>query len=142
MDLYRITAVEQLARLQLADSWRTAVSLVEWPERLGSYLPAEHLSVTLLPTEEVCLSLLSTQMHCTRSGQTIMTSAKLVWQSQADRQSESFTEDTDAADDLYTDKQRRHIMLQPFGERWEAELSALHAALVSGSDTSGTRTPR
>ena len=61
MDLYRITAVEQLARLQLADSWRTAVSLVEWPERLGSYLPVEHLSVTLQPVEEVRLGLLQEQ---------------------------------------------------------------------------------
>ena len=56
MDLYRITAVEQLSRLQLAESWRTAVSLIEWPDRLGMFLPAEHLSVTLQPVTEVWLS--------------------------------------------------------------------------------------
>jgi len=68
MDLYRITAVEQLARLQLADSWRTAVSLVEWPERLGSYMPAEHLSVTLQPVEEVRLGLLVLQTNSRTAG--------------------------------------------------------------------------
>ena len=54
MDLYRITAEEQLSRLQLGESWRTAVSLIEWPERLGDLLPAERLSITLQPVE-VCL---------------------------------------------------------------------------------------
>ena len=46
-------------------------------------------------------------------------------------------EGTDAAEDLYMDRQCRHILLQPFGERWEAGLSVLHAALVDGNDTSG-----
>jgi len=46
-----------------------------------------------------------------------------------------------AAEDLYMDRQCRHILLQPFGERWEAEVSLLHAAVVDGSDPSGTRVP-
>ena len=37
------------------------------------------------------------------------------------------------------DRQCRRILLQPFGERWEEELSVLQAALVNGSDTSGTQ---
>ena len=45
--------------------------------------------------------------------------------------------DTDAAEDLYTDRQCRHILLQPFGERWKAELAVVRAALVEGSDMKG-----
>ena len=59
MDLYRISAVEELSRLQLEESWQTAVTLIEWAERLGEYLPAEHLAVTLQPVQQVSLRYMS-----------------------------------------------------------------------------------
>ena len=64
MDLYRISAVEELSRLQLEDSWQKAVTLIEWAERLGNYLPVERLSVTLEPIQEVILCHKSSMKNC------------------------------------------------------------------------------
>jgi tRNA threonylcarbamoyl adenosine modification protein YjeE len=46
-DLYRLTAPEQAYELGIEDAWSEGISLVEWPERLGPLLPAEHLLVQL-----------------------------------------------------------------------------------------------
>lgn len=50
-DLYRLEAAHDLARLDLAGSFASAVSLVEWPQRLGSTLPPAHLALTLTALE-------------------------------------------------------------------------------------------
>ena len=46
-DLYRLTQPEQAYELGIEDAWSDGISLVEWPERLGPLLPAEHLLVAL-----------------------------------------------------------------------------------------------
>jgi tRNA A37 threonylcarbamoyladenosine biosynthesis protein TsaE len=46
-DLYRLTKPAQLLRLDLAASFRTAVSLLEWAERLQEQTPPERLEIHL-----------------------------------------------------------------------------------------------
>ncbi len=46
-DLYRLSAPEEAFELGIEEAWTDAISLVEWPERLGNLLPREHLLVTL-----------------------------------------------------------------------------------------------
>ena len=46
-DLYRLTAPEQAWELGIEEAWSDGISLVEWPERLGRLLPAEHLLLAL-----------------------------------------------------------------------------------------------
>jgi tRNA threonylcarbamoyladenosine biosynthesis protein TsaE len=48
-DLYRLTAPEESYELGLEDALAEGVSLIEWPERLGRLLPAEHLLLALEP---------------------------------------------------------------------------------------------
>jgi tRNA threonylcarbamoyladenosine biosynthesis protein TsaE len=51
-DLYRLTAPEQAYELGIEDAWSDGISLIEWPERLGPLLPAEHLLLQLVPKPE------------------------------------------------------------------------------------------
>ncbi len=46
-DLYRLTTVEEVEELALAEQAADGVLLVEWPERGLEALPAEHLLVSL-----------------------------------------------------------------------------------------------
>lgn len=46
-DLYRLGSPDELAELGLDIAFDTAITLVEWPERLGSLTPARHLRITL-----------------------------------------------------------------------------------------------
>ena len=48
-DLYRLTAPEQSWELGIEDALAEGISLIEWPERLGPLLPAEHLLLALEP---------------------------------------------------------------------------------------------
>jgi len=48
-DLYRLAKPEDAYELGLEDALAEGIALIEWPERLGALLPAEHLDVTLLP---------------------------------------------------------------------------------------------
>ncbi|KAK9827130.1 hypothetical protein WJX74_007536 [Apatococcus lobatus] len=53
-DLYRLDGTASLGRLQLDQSFRDAVSLVEWAERLPSdMLPANRLDIHITPLEAV-----------------------------------------------------------------------------------------
>lgn len=52
-DLYRLSKPEDLRRLRLDQSFKSAVSLIEWAERLGNQLPAEHLAVRLRILKQV-----------------------------------------------------------------------------------------
>jgi tRNA threonylcarbamoyladenosine biosynthesis protein TsaE len=45
IDLYRIEAREELFELGLEDAFADGVSLIEWPDRLGSLLPASRLEL-------------------------------------------------------------------------------------------------
>lgn len=46
-DLYRIESPDELRELGLEEALAEGVSLIEWPERLGAFLPAERLDLTL-----------------------------------------------------------------------------------------------
>lgn len=53
VDLYRIESTEELWELGWADLGQDAeIVLVEWPERAGDALPADHWSITLTPADE------------------------------------------------------------------------------------------
>ncbi len=47
-DLYRIERPAEIFELGFEDALADGVTLVEWPERLGALLPADHLVVTLV----------------------------------------------------------------------------------------------
>lgn len=47
VDLYRLEDPEEALELGLEDAFVDAACLIEWPERLGPYLPRRHLRVTL-----------------------------------------------------------------------------------------------
>jgi len=46
-DLYRLERPEDAEELAIFDAFAGAISLIEWPERLGALLPADHLEITL-----------------------------------------------------------------------------------------------
>jgi tRNA threonylcarbamoyladenosine biosynthesis protein TsaE len=48
-DLFRIAAPEDALELGIDDAFASAVSLIEWPDRLGPLLPAHRLDLTLCP---------------------------------------------------------------------------------------------
>ena len=47
-DLYRIERPADVFELGFEDALADGVTLVEWPERLGTLMPADHLMVTLV----------------------------------------------------------------------------------------------
>lgn len=46
-DLYRLEKPEDALELDLEDAFADGLSLIEWPERLGGYLPRRRLDLTL-----------------------------------------------------------------------------------------------
>jgi tRNA threonylcarbamoyladenosine biosynthesis protein TsaE len=50
-DLYRLTRPEEAYELGIEEAFAEAISLVEWPERLGGLLPADRLDLVLHFTE-------------------------------------------------------------------------------------------
>lgn len=46
-DLYRIDDPGEAAELGIEEAFASALSLIEWPERLGPYLPPDHLRIAL-----------------------------------------------------------------------------------------------
>lgn len=46
-DLYRLTHPDEVWELGLDQAFETAICLVEWPDRLGSHLPAHALTIRL-----------------------------------------------------------------------------------------------
>jgi tRNA threonylcarbamoyladenosine biosynthesis protein TsaE len=49
IDLYRLARAEEALELGIEDAFADGVSLIEWPDRLGRYLPAERLALIFLP---------------------------------------------------------------------------------------------
>ncbi len=47
MDLYRLDQPEEAFELGMEEAFRTAVSLIEWPAKLGPYLPPGFLTLRL-----------------------------------------------------------------------------------------------
>ena len=46
-DLYRIEMPEDAYELGIEDAFADGIALIEWPERLGTLMPREHLQVAL-----------------------------------------------------------------------------------------------
>lgn len=47
VDLYRLENGEEIVELGLEEAFDGAITLIEWPERLGSHLPGKALIVTM-----------------------------------------------------------------------------------------------
>lgn len=60
VDLYRLDRADEADALGLDDIWDEAVVLIEWPERLGSRLPAQALRLRLDGAGEATRSLTAT----------------------------------------------------------------------------------
>ncbi|WP_374654951.1 tRNA (adenosine(37)-N6)-threonylcarbamoyltransferase complex ATPase subunit type 1 TsaE [Dongia sp.] len=48
-DLYRLKTAEEAYEVGIEEAFAAGISLIEWPERLGSLLPRKRLDVTLSP---------------------------------------------------------------------------------------------
>lgn len=46
-DLYRLRHYHEIYELGLEEAYRTGISLIEWPERLGDKIPPQSLEITL-----------------------------------------------------------------------------------------------
>lgn len=46
-DLYRLASPDETAELGLDEAYPAAITLIEWPDRLGPLLPARRLTLTL-----------------------------------------------------------------------------------------------
>jgi len=46
-DLYRLKSPEEAIELDIEDAFAEGISLIEWPERLGAFLPAQRLDIGL-----------------------------------------------------------------------------------------------
>lgn len=46
-DLYRLEDPEDVFELGLEDGYDSAITLIEWPDRMGDLLPSEHLQLEL-----------------------------------------------------------------------------------------------
>jgi tRNA threonylcarbamoyladenosine biosynthesis protein TsaE len=51
LDLYRLTSPEDAHELAIEDAFSDAISLIEWPDRLGNLLPANRLDVHIGDTQ-------------------------------------------------------------------------------------------
>jgi len=52
VDLYRIEESGELEQLGLEDAFDEAISLIEWPERLGAGVPENRLEVSLITPDD------------------------------------------------------------------------------------------
>ena len=50
-DLFRLEKADEVLELGIEDAFADGVSLIEWPERMGSYLPWTRLDITLSRAE-------------------------------------------------------------------------------------------
>jgi len=46
-DLYRIESSDEALQLNIDDAFTDGISVIEWPERLGTLLPRDHLELAL-----------------------------------------------------------------------------------------------
>ncbi|PHQ72338.1 MAG: tRNA (adenosine(37)-N6)-threonylcarbamoyltransferase complex ATPase subunit type 1 TsaE [Sneathiella sp.] len=50
-DLYRLERADEVLELDIDEAFDDGVSLIEWPDRMGRYLPADHLEIRIEPCE-------------------------------------------------------------------------------------------
>ncbi len=51
-DLFRLEGAEEALELGIEDAFASGISLIEWPDRLGPYLPARRLDLVLADVPE------------------------------------------------------------------------------------------
>lgn len=51
-DMYRIKSPEEVFELGIEDAFYQGVSLIEWPEKMEKYLPANTIKIQILPYGE------------------------------------------------------------------------------------------
>lgn len=51
-DLYRLKSPEEIFELGMEEALYEGVSLIEWPERMGAYLPRDCFRIDILPAAE------------------------------------------------------------------------------------------
>ncbi len=52
VDLYRIEDESELQELGLEEAFEEALTIIEWPERLGSQMPADYINIHMLEVGE------------------------------------------------------------------------------------------
>ncbi len=67
-DLYRLSAPEDAYELGIEDAFAAAISLIEWPEKLGAMMPADRLEVRLAPAEDEESRRIAIAAHGLRAG--------------------------------------------------------------------------
>ncbi len=67
-DLYRLDRAADAWELGIEDAFADGVSLIEWPERLGALLPAEHLWVALAFAEAPSARIATLQLSAAWAG--------------------------------------------------------------------------
>ena len=45
LDLYRLSSFEEIIELSLEDGFDRGISLIEWPDRMGPYIPKRNISI-------------------------------------------------------------------------------------------------
>lgn len=108
-DLYRLGERQDFGRLSLDHSFRTAVCLIEWAERLGTQLPEAHLKVHI----KIIRSSEQQQIEKQFGGQ-------LHVGNDASEEEE---------DNPYTDRRWRWVHLSAVGASWEQRLRGFLAAV-------------
>ena len=66
-DLYRLDGPEDAYELGIEDAFSNAISLIEWPEKLGAMMPADWLEVHLAPGEDDETRLITITPHGPRA---------------------------------------------------------------------------
>ena len=51
-DLYRLVHPDEVLELGLDEAFQTAICLIEWPERMGNFLPVNAIAVTMVQANE------------------------------------------------------------------------------------------
>ena len=66
-DLYRLSAPEETYELGIEDAFVGAISLIEWPEKLGALMPGDWLEVRFAPGEDEGARLITITPHGPRA---------------------------------------------------------------------------
>ena len=116
-DLYRLSDVRQTFKLDLQNSYATAVSLIEWAERLGDAVPENRLDVFLtIATDDAVVASLENGGHDVLCDETT---------DSADADADADADDFDPA---FVDSQPRLIRVEGKGVYWQARVATLRDA--------------
>lgn len=134
-DLYRLTGPAEMSKLGLGSSFASAVSLLEWAERLGHLAPSERLDVYIgcaangVGTSrfegdgsEAAAAAADATLVAERGG------AGEEDEEEGDDEYGDEDEDEDV-DPMFVDRKPRVIRLEPRGTEWRRRVDALVASV-------------